>query len=158
MPLHAPRRVRPRASMRLRGKKMVVIGCGAQGLNQGLNLRDSGLDVSYALRDASHRSSSANRGRMPPRTASRSGPTKSCCPTADVVLEPDTRQAAHQRREHDHADDEARLVPACRTRTASTSSRRACRCVTTSPSSWWPPSAQAPRSAPSTSAASVCRP
>ena len=35
----------------LRGKKMVVIGCGAQGLNQGLNLRDSGLDVSYALRD-----------------------------------------------------------------------------------------------------------
>lgn len=34
----------------LKGKKMVVIGCGAQGLNQGLNLRDSGLDVSYALR------------------------------------------------------------------------------------------------------------
>ena len=36
----------------LKGKKMVVIGCGAQGLNQGLNLRDSGLDVSYTLRDA----------------------------------------------------------------------------------------------------------
>ena len=36
----------------LKGKKIVVIGCGAQGLNQGLNLRDSGLDVSYALRDA----------------------------------------------------------------------------------------------------------
>jgi ketol-acid reductoisomerase len=36
----------------LRGKKIVVIGCGAQGLNQGLNLRDSGLDVSYALRDS----------------------------------------------------------------------------------------------------------
>ena len=36
----------------LRGKKMVVVGCGAQGLNQGLNLRDSGLDVSYALREA----------------------------------------------------------------------------------------------------------
>ena len=34
----------------LLGKKIVVIGCGAQGLNQGLNLRDSGLDVSYALR------------------------------------------------------------------------------------------------------------
>ena len=32
------------------GKKIVIVGCGAQGLNQGLNLRDSGLDVSYALR------------------------------------------------------------------------------------------------------------
>ncbi len=36
----------------LSGKKLVVIGCGSQGLNQGLNLRDSGLDVSYALREA----------------------------------------------------------------------------------------------------------
>ncbi|MDR0304432.1 MAG: ketol-acid reductoisomerase [Chitinispirillales bacterium] len=35
---------------KLKGKKIVIIGCGAQGLNQGLNLRDSGLDVSYALR------------------------------------------------------------------------------------------------------------
>lgn len=34
----------------LKGKKIVIIGCGAQGLNQGLNMRDSGLDVSYALR------------------------------------------------------------------------------------------------------------
>ena len=36
----------------LRGKKIVIVGCGAQGLNQGLNMRDSGLDVSYALREA----------------------------------------------------------------------------------------------------------
>ncbi len=36
----------------LKGKKIVIVGCGAQGLNQGLNLRDSGLDVSYALRQA----------------------------------------------------------------------------------------------------------
>ena len=35
---------------KLKGKKIVIVGCGAQGLNQGLNLRDSGLDVSYALR------------------------------------------------------------------------------------------------------------
>ncbi len=35
----------------LRGKKIVIVGCGAQGLNQGLNMRDSGLDISYALRD-----------------------------------------------------------------------------------------------------------
>ena len=37
---------------KLRGKKLVVVGCGSQGLNQGLNLRDSGLDVSYTLRDS----------------------------------------------------------------------------------------------------------
>ena len=30
----------------LKGKKIVIVGCGAQGLNQGLNLRDSGLDIS----------------------------------------------------------------------------------------------------------------
>ncbi|MDA0779110.1 MAG: ketol-acid reductoisomerase [Bacteroidetes bacterium] len=34
----------------LEGKKIVIVGCGAQGLNQGLNMRDSGLDISYALR------------------------------------------------------------------------------------------------------------
>jgi ketol-acid reductoisomerase len=34
----------------LKGKKIVIIGCGAQGLNQGLNMRDSGLNISYALR------------------------------------------------------------------------------------------------------------
>ena len=36
---------------KLKGKKIVVLGCGAQGLAQGLNMRDSGLDVSYALRE-----------------------------------------------------------------------------------------------------------
>ncbi|SVD78163.1 uncharacterized protein METZ01_LOCUS431017, partial [marine metagenome] len=36
----------------LRGKQVVVIGCGSQGLNQGLNLRDSGLDVAYTLRQS----------------------------------------------------------------------------------------------------------
>ena len=34
----------------LKGKKIVIVGCGAQGLSQGLNMRDSGLDISYALR------------------------------------------------------------------------------------------------------------
>jgi len=34
----------------LKGKKIVIVGCGAQGLAQGLNMRDSGLDVAYALR------------------------------------------------------------------------------------------------------------
>lgn len=36
---------------KLKGKKIVIIGCGAQGLHQGLNMRDSGLDISYALRE-----------------------------------------------------------------------------------------------------------
>ena len=36
----------------LKNKKIVIVGCGAQGLNQGLNMRDSGLDISYALRAA----------------------------------------------------------------------------------------------------------
>jgi len=35
---------------KLQGKKIVIIGCGAQGLAQGQNLRDSGLQVAYALR------------------------------------------------------------------------------------------------------------
>ena len=34
----------------IRDWKIVIVGCGAQGLNQGLNMRDSGLDISYALR------------------------------------------------------------------------------------------------------------
>jgi ketol-acid reductoisomerase len=34
----------------LLGKKIVIVGCGAQGLNQGLNMRDSGLNIAYALR------------------------------------------------------------------------------------------------------------
>ncbi|WP_343191863.1 ketol-acid reductoisomerase [Buchnera aphidicola] len=37
----------------LKNKKIVIIGCGSQGLNQGLNLRDSGLNVSYALKKSS---------------------------------------------------------------------------------------------------------
>ncbi|MBL4745146.1 MAG: ketol-acid reductoisomerase [Flavobacteriaceae bacterium] len=42
----------PNGVEKLKGKKIVIIGCGAQGLNQGLNMRDSGLDISYTLRDA----------------------------------------------------------------------------------------------------------
>ena len=33
----------------LQGKKVVIVGCGAQGLNQGLNMRDSGLGVKKRL-------------------------------------------------------------------------------------------------------------
>ena len=34
-------------------KNIVIVGCGAQGLNQGLNMRDSGLNISYVLRQSS---------------------------------------------------------------------------------------------------------
>jgi ketol-acid reductoisomerase len=36
----------------IKGWNIVIVGCGAQGLNQGLNMRDSGLNISYALREA----------------------------------------------------------------------------------------------------------
>jgi len=74
----------------LRGKKIVIVGAGAQGLNQGLNLRDSGLDVSYALRKeaitekrASYRNATENGFKV--------GTYEELIPTADVVgnLTPD---------------------------------------------------------------------
>ena len=34
----------------LKNKNIVIVGCGSQGLNQGLNMRDSGLNISYALK------------------------------------------------------------------------------------------------------------
>ncbi|BAP58412.1 ketol-acid reductoisomerase [Candidatus Tachikawaea gelatinosa] len=37
----------------LKNSKIVILGCGSQGLNQGLNMRDSGLQISYALRQES---------------------------------------------------------------------------------------------------------
>ena len=36
----------------LKGKRIVIVGCGAQGLNQGLNMRDSGLNIAFALRES----------------------------------------------------------------------------------------------------------
>ncbi len=69
----------------LKGKKIVIIGCGAQGLNQGLNMRDSGLDISYALR-----SQSIAEKRASFLNASKNGFTvgtyQELVPTADVVL------------------------------------------------------------------------
>jgi ketol-acid reductoisomerase len=70
---------------KLRGKKLVVVGCGAQGLNQGLNLRDSGLDVSYTLRD-----SAIAEKRQSWKNATENGFTvgtyEELIPHADLVL------------------------------------------------------------------------
>ncbi|SBS29047.1 Ketol-acid reductoisomerase [Marinomonas aquimarina] len=69
----------------LKGKKMVVVGCGAQGLNQGLNLRDSGLDVAYALRPEA-----IEQKRQSWKNATENGfvvgTYEELIPTADVVL------------------------------------------------------------------------
>jgi ketol-acid reductoisomerase len=69
----------------LEGKKIVIIGCGAQGLNQGLNMRDSGLDISYALRQAaideqreSYKSATKNNFKV--------GTYQELVPEADLVL------------------------------------------------------------------------
>mgnify|MGYP000928734371 CR=1 FL=1 len=77
------------------GKKLVIIGCGAQGLNQGLNMRDSGLDIAYALRKeaieqkrASYVNATENNFKV--------GTYEELIPEADVVinLTPDKQHSA----------------------------------------------------------------
>lgn len=70
---------------KLEGKKVVVLGCGAQGLAQGLNMRDSGLDVSFALRKnsiaekkASYQNAVDNKFKV--------GTFEELVPTADLVM------------------------------------------------------------------------
>lgn len=75
---------------KLKGKKVVIVGCGAQGLNQGLNMRDSGLDVSYTLRDSSI-SSKRQSWKNATENGFKVGTYKEMIPTADLVcnLTPD---------------------------------------------------------------------
>ena len=70
---------------KLVGKKIVVLGCGAQGLAQGLNMRDSGLDISYAIRQVeidekqiSYKNAIENGFKV--------GTFEQLVPTADLVL------------------------------------------------------------------------
>ncbi len=70
---------------KLEDKKIVIVGCGAQGLNQGLNMRDSGLNVSYALRDgaiAKKRTSYKNATE----NGFKVGNYQEMIPTADLVI------------------------------------------------------------------------
>ena len=69
----------------LEDKKIVIVGCGAQGLNQGLNMKDSGLDISYALRQVaideqrdSYKNATTNGFNV--------GTYDELIPTADLVL------------------------------------------------------------------------
>ena len=79
----------------LKGKKIVIVGCGAQGLNQGLNLRDAGLDITYTLRqeaiDAKRQSwKSATENNF------KVGTYEELIPSADLVinLTPDKQHTA----------------------------------------------------------------
>lgn len=69
----------------LKGKKIVIVGCGAQGLNQGLNMRDSGLDIAYALREAA-----IKEQRQSFKNATENnfnvGTYEELIPTADLVI------------------------------------------------------------------------
>lgn len=69
----------------IKGWNIVIVGCGAQGLNQGLNMRDSGLNISYALRAeaisekrASYQKASSN--------GFKTGTYDELIPSADLVL------------------------------------------------------------------------
>ncbi len=75
----------PDGVKKLEGKKIVIIGCGAQGLNQGLNMRDSGCDVSYTLRPEaikekrqSYLNASENKFKV--------GTYEEMIPSADIVI------------------------------------------------------------------------
>jgi ketol-acid reductoisomerase len=79
----------------LKGKSIVIVGCGAQGLNQGLNMRDSGLNVSYALRQAA-----IDEKRDSFKRASENGFTvgtyQELIPSADLIynLTPDKQHSS----------------------------------------------------------------
>ena len=79
----------------LKGKKIVIVGCGSQGLNQGLNLRDSGLDVSYALR-AEAIAEKRKSWKNATENGFNVGTYEELIPTADVVmnLTPDKQHTA----------------------------------------------------------------
>jgi ketol-acid reductoisomerase len=79
----------------LKDKKIVIIGCGAQGLAQGQNMRDSGLNIAYALRQeaidnkrASYVNATENGFEV--------GTFEALIPTADLVanLAPDKQHTS----------------------------------------------------------------
>ncbi|NNM12271.1 MAG: ketol-acid reductoisomerase [Pseudomonadales bacterium] len=78
----------------LKGKKVVIVGCGAQGLNQGLNMRDSGLDISYALRESAISEKRAS-WKNASDNAFKVGTYEELIPSADLVcnLTPDKQHS-----------------------------------------------------------------
>ncbi|WHL25120.1 MAG: ketol-acid reductoisomerase [Candidatus Blochmannia vicinus] len=79
----------------LLSKKIAIIGCGSQGLNQGLNMRDSGVNISYALR----RESIINKKESWSRATQHGfavGTYEEIIPTSDIIinLTPDKNHTA----------------------------------------------------------------
>ncbi|MBR9728182.1 ketol-acid reductoisomerase [Shewanella intestini] len=64
---------------------IVILGCGAQGLNQGLNMRDSGLNISYALRPQAIAEKRASWQRATDNNF-KVGTFEEMIPQADLVL------------------------------------------------------------------------
>lgn len=79
----------------LKGKKVVIVGCGAQGLNQGLNMRDSELDIAYALRAEAIAEKRAS-WRKATENGFKVGTYEKLIPQADLVvnLTPDKQHSA----------------------------------------------------------------
>lgn len=79
----------------LKGKVIVIIGCGAQGLNQGLNMRDSGLNIAYALRQEAIDEQRASWKRATENEFTV-GTYEALIPQADLVinLTPDKQHSA----------------------------------------------------------------
>ncbi len=69
----------------LKGKKIVIVGCGAQGLNQGLNMRDSGLNIAYALRQGAIEQKRASYQNAVSHDF-QVGTYEELIPSADVVI------------------------------------------------------------------------
>ncbi|MCL1125891.1 ketol-acid reductoisomerase [Shewanella surugensis] len=64
---------------------IVILGCGAQGLNQGLNMRDSGLNIAFALRQQAITEKRASY-QMATGNGFRVGTIEDLIPAADLVL------------------------------------------------------------------------
>jgi len=80
---------------KLKDKKIVIVGCGAQGLNQGLNMRDSGLDISYTLRESAIKEQRASY-KNAVENGFKVGTYEELIPTADLVsnLTPDKQHTS----------------------------------------------------------------
>ena len=80
---------------KLNSRKIVIVGCGAQGLNQGLNMRDSGLDVSFTLRKAAI-SEKRDSWKNATENGFIAGTYEELIPAADLVLNltPDKQHSA----------------------------------------------------------------
>ncbi|QJC37715.1 ketol-acid reductoisomerase [Enterobacteriaceae endosymbiont of Donacia bicoloricornis] len=69
----------------LKNKNIVIIGCGSQGLNQGLNMRDSGLNISYALKKESIKNKNLSWQRAY-KNNFNIGSYKDLIPNADLII------------------------------------------------------------------------